>query len=108
MPAHKQLLRFKLCEETVQAINQTSEKTHISKSEIMRLAIQCALPEANTLDLSSKKSIGATSYRNVYVDPEIYERIRELAESTHTAKIASVTRALIEHAIERNDYLPNT
>ena len=108
MPPQKRLLRFKLCEETVQAINQTSEKTHISKSEIMRLAIQRALPEAETLDLSSKKSIGATNYSNIYVEPAVYERIHELAESTKTAKIASVTRALIEHAIERNDYLPTT
>lgn len=108
MPPNKQLLRFKLCDETLQSIEDASSRTHISKSEIFRLALTSALPQAQTLDLTSKKSIGATRYCNVYVEPSTYQQIQHLAESTPTAKPGSVARGLIEYSVATNTFLPNS
>lgn len=102
----KKLLRFKLSEATVKTLAETSKRTHISKSELIRLAIKYSLPHASELDLGSKKAIGATEYCNIYADNETHELILALVATDRTAKIASVTRALIEYAVEKNAYLP--
>lgn len=105
----KKLLRFKLCTETAEALMATGQRTHISKSELVRLALRYSLPHAPELDLGSKKSIGATEYCNVYVPIEIYQQINELTSTEATAKIASVTRALVEYAVNKDSYyLPTT
>lgn len=106
MSQAKKLLRFKLCDETAQSIESTAAQTHISKSELMRLAIAKSLPIAQSLELSSRKAIGATAYCNAYVDAELYAQLQTLAEASPTAKVGSVARALIEHAVEENNYLP--
>lgn len=98
------LLRFRLRACTTRALKRTGERTHISKSSLVRLALIYAIPYAQGLDLGSKKSIGATEYCNVYVPAEIYQQISVLATTNATAKVASVTRALIEYAVEQDCY----
>lgn len=100
----KPLLRLRLCKHTDQALEDTSRRTHISKSELIRLALNYALPYASRLDLASRKSIGATEYNNTHVSEETYRRIKELATSTASAKVASVARALIKYAVEKDRY----
>lgn len=100
----KKLLRFKLSAPTTEALKATGERTHISKSELVRLALKYALPHASKLDLGSKKSIGATEYCNVHVPVELHQQISDLAETDATAKVASVTRALIEYAVDKDRY----
>ena len=106
MAINKPLLRFKLCDATMQAIEETASQTHICKSEIFRLAINYALPTASQLDLSSRRSIGAIHYCNAYIDMPVYKQLQELADSAPSAKVGSVARGLIEYAIEQNNFLP--
>lgn len=98
------LLRFKLSAPTAEALKITGERTHISKSELVRLALKYAMPHASKLDLGSKKSIGATEYCNVRIPIELHQQINSLTVADSTAKVASVSRALIEYAVEKDCY----
>lgn len=102
----QKLLRFKLTQSTTQALEETSQRTHITKSELVRLAIRHSLPHASQLNLKSHKGIGATAYWNVYVNDATYQTIKDLAEDEPSAKLASVVRALVEYAVATDNYIP--
>lgn len=99
------LIRFNLCTAEHQRLQELETQTLIKKSELIRQAIDYALPHVDQLEIAHQKGIGATHYLNVYVPEETAKRLTELATTNGYPK-GTLVRRLIEHGLETNKFLP--
>lgn len=101
----QRLLRFNLCTAENQRLHELETQTLIKKSVLLRRAIDYALPHVKELKIAHQKGIGATHYINVYVPEETDKHLSELSATNGYPK-ATLTRRLIEYALETNQFLP--